>query len=393
VIDIQTFMLALGVGNLAFALLMGGYLRNAASGPGLRTWMLARLLSGAVQTLGWLLPHSGPALTMDLAAFAWVGGAALEVAAYCQFFELAPSAWRKLLLPTAALALVAVAVAMALGATSRQMTHVMALAIAAFSAGAASILLRPREHASLLQRVIGVNDALFAVAILAWVVVMKGQASGTHARPILGMAYLASYLLMIVNGFGFLLLCKQKDDAHMRRLATVDDLTDTLNRRAFFEHADAAREKAMRMRKPTALMMLDLDHFKQLNDSYGHACGDEALRIFAAAARTLLRDGDVLGRLGGEEFALALPRSSPEGARLVAERLRAAVGDAVLPACAGDYRMTVSIGVVMIAPDEALTTALARADHALYAAKTAGRNRVETAYVFEAPPQPQCACA
>jgi diguanylate cyclase (GGDEF)-like protein len=393
VIDIQTFMLALGVGNLAFALLMGGYLRNAASAPGLRTWMWARSMSGTVQVLSWLLPQSGPALTMDLAAFAWVGGAALEVAAYCQFFEFAASAWRKLLLPTAAVALVAVAVAMGLGATTLQMTRVMALAIAAFSAGAAGILLRPRTQASLLQRVIGVNDALFAVAILAWIIVTKGQPSEPHARPILGMAYLASYLLMIVNGFGFLLLCKQKDDAHMRRLATIDDLTDMLNRRAFFEHAERAREGALRLQRPVALMMLDLDHFKQLNDSYGHACGDDALRTFAGTARKLLREGDVLGRLGGEEFALVLPRSSLEGARLVAERLRMAVNDAVLPACAGDYRMTVSIGLVTIAPDEALTTALARADHALYAAKTAGRNRVQVGQALEAAPQPECAYA
>jgi diguanylate cyclase (GGDEF)-like protein len=122
--------------------------------------------------------------------------------------------------------------------------------------------------------------------------------------------------------------------------------------------------------------MLDLDHFKQLNDNHGHACGDQALRLFAEAARGVLRDHDLMGRLGGEEFALALPGATLEGACHAAERLRIAVTELVLD-CADTYRMSVSIGVVMIDPNEALTAALARADHALYVAKTSGRNRVE----------------
>jgi diguanylate cyclase (GGDEF)-like protein len=194
---------------------------------------------------------------------------------------------------------------------------------------------------------------------------------------VIGLAFLASYLLMIVNGFGFLLLCKQKDDALMRRLATVDSLTGMLNRRAFFERADNARQLAMRLRKPIALLMLDIDHFKQLNDGFGHACGDEALKMFADTARGVLRDHDLIGRLGGEEFALALPGTTLDGALEAAERLRLAVTQAPVLGCAPTYRMTVSIGVVMIDTFEELTAALARADHALYAAKTSGRNRVE----------------
>jgi len=124
-------------------------------------------------------------------------------------------------------------------------------------------------------------------------------------------------------------------------------------------------------------MMLDLDHFKRLNDGFGHACGDEALRVFADTARGVLRDHDLMGRLGGEEFALALPGTGLEGALHAAERLRVAVAEAPLLSCAGSYRMTVSIGLVMIDTGEELTAALARADHALYVAKTTGRNRVE----------------
>lgn len=373
-IDIQTFMLALGVGNTAFALLMAGYMRGAAPNPGLCTWMWARLSSGLAQICCWAAPHAGLRIAEELAAFGWVGGVALEVASYCVFFGFGN--WQRKLVPASAAALAAVAIATMAQVSREQMMQVVAVLVALFASGAAAILLRPQADAPLLQRIIGANDALFAIAIWIWVGVANGV--GTfNVNPVYGFVYLASYLLMIVNGFGFLLLCKLKDDQRMQRLATIDGLTDMLNRRAFFERAERARQLAVRLRKPIALMMLDLDHFKQLNDSFGHACGDEALRLFADTARASLRENDVMGRLGGEEFALAMPGTSLACAQYAAERLRAAVAEAPALACAATYRMTVSIGLVMIDPDEELTAALARADHALYTAKTGGRNRVE----------------
>lgn len=374
-IDIQTFMLALGVGNTAFALLMAGYMRGAALNPGLRTWMWARLSSGLAQICSWAAPHAGIPIAEELAAFGWVGGVALELASYCVFFEFRN--WRRVLAPAAVAALFIVAAAAMAQASRQQMTQVVAVIVALFASGAAAILLRPQADAPLLQRIIGVNDAVFAIAIWIWMGMANGGLGTFDANPAYGVAYLASYLLMIVNGFGFLLLCKLKDDQRMHRLATIDGLTDMLNRRAFFERAESVRQQALRLRKPIALMMLDLDHFKQLNDNFGHACGDDALRLFADTARASLRENDVMGRLGGEEFALAMPGTSLAGAQQAAERLRVAVAEAPALACGAAYRMTVSIGVVMIDPHEELTAALARADHALYAAKTGGRNRVE----------------
>jgi diguanylate cyclase (GGDEF)-like protein len=376
VIDIQTFMLALGVGNIAFALLMAGYMRGAPSNAALAAWMWARLLTGLGQVCAWLAPHFGAMMLVDVAGLAWIAGVAMELGAYCLFFGF--RRWRQALYPATAAAMLVVAGAAAFGASPRQMTWTVAVLVALFASAAAMILLRPQKDAPLLQRIIGGVDAMFALAIWVWMAVGGGRMDRFDASPILGFAYLASYLLMIVNGFGFLLLCKMKDDAGMRRLATIDGLTDTLNRRAFFERAEAARLQMRRLRKPMALVMLDLDHFKQLNDGFGHACGDEALRVFADTARGVLREHDLMGRLGGEEFALALPGTGLEGALHAAERLRVAVTEAPLPSCAVGYRMTVSIGVVVIEANEELTAALARADHALYAAKTGGRNRVET---------------
>ncbi len=372
-IDIQTFMLALGVGNIAFALLMAGYMRGADNSPALGYWMWGRLSIGLAQLCWWIAPQFEPGLIEALSACVWLAGVALEVGANCLFFGF--RRWRQALYLFTLPGWGAVGYAVATGASRLQLTELISFIIALFVFGAAVVLLRPRK-APLLQRLIGVNNILFALAIWTWLG-FEGGNPGTTMSPVIDVAYLASYLLMIVNGFGFLLLCKQKDDALMRSLATVDGLTGMLNRRAFFERADGARLLALRLRKPITLLMLDIDHFKQLNDGYGHACGDRALQAFADTARGVLREHDVIGRLGGEEFALVMPGTALEGALEAAERLRIAVTEAPVLDCAPGYRMTVSIGVVTIGAGEALTAALARADHALYAAKTGGRNRVE----------------
>ena len=243
-IDIQTFMLALGIGNTAFALLMAGYMRGAAPNAGLRTWMWARLSSGLAQICCWAAPHAGLRIAEELAAFGWVGGVALEVASYCVFFGFRN--WQHKLVPASAAALVAVAVAAMAQVSREQMMQVVAVLVALFASGAAAILLRPQADAPLLQRIIGANDALFAIAIWIWIwmAVANGGVGTFDANPVYGFVYLASYLLMIVNGFGFLLLSKLKDDQRMQRLATIDGLTDMLNRRAFFERAERARQPA-----------------------------------------------------------------------------------------------------------------------------------------------------
>lgn len=379
-IDIQTFLLALGIGNIGFGVLMAGYTHGGHANPGLRLWMWARLGLGATQVLGWLRPQVGLGWIEALEPAGWIAGVVLEVAAYCVFFEF--RRWQRVLWPLAGLALLSVLGARSGGASYAQLTALVSVNVAVFAAAMAVILLRPRRRgASLLQRIIGVNDAVFAaaMALWAWSGVNPGELGSIKARPVQAFAYLAGYLLTIVNGFGFLLLAKQKDDAQMQRLATIDFLTGLLNRRAFFERAEGARILAARLRQPIALLMLDLDHFKQLNDRFGHATGDEALALFADIARHAMREPDIMGRLGGEEFALALPGTDLDGGLQAAERLRLAVSEAPLITSGASYTMTVSIGVVLVDPNETLTAALARADRALYAAKEGGRNRVEAA--------------
>ncbi|CUI06067.1 GGDEF domain-containing protein [Massilia antarctica] len=388
-IDIKTFTLVMAVGNIAFAMLMAGYLRSGTAHPAMRKWKWAKLVQGVANLVAYLQTDGAPLWTGLGASTVLMLGITIEAAAYCDF--LGYQRWRRLLYPLTAMALLLYHLAALGGAGARELGAMLSLMIALFSGAMAAALLRPGRAASHLQRIIGVNNLVFSAA-------MTMRACFSSAGMVLGagtpgvvqsVAYIAGYLLMIVNGFGFLLLCKEKDDRAMVLLATIDSLTGLVNRRAFFERTESARMLAARLRSPVALMMLDLDHFKSLNDRFGHAAGDDALCVFSATAQATLREHDIMGRLGGEEFALVMPGTCLTGALQAAERLRQAVLAARLPALDDAYAMTVSIGVVAIEQGEHINAALARADHALYAAKSAGRNRVELGQPVQ--PIQQCA--
>ncbi|HEU4373908.1 MAG TPA: GGDEF domain-containing protein, partial [Telluria sp.] len=375
VIDIRTFMLVLAIGNIGFAMLMAGYARSAADNPALRVWAWAKLVQGCAHLLGWLRPDL-PFIAVAVAAnTALIVGTAIEVGAYCTLFGILR--WKRVLYPCAALAMLVFQAARFGHASQNELVILMSMIIALFTGAMALMLLRP--GASPLRRLIGLNDAVFFIVMSArgCSAVVSGQMSVFSPSLVQSVTYLTAYLLMIVNGFGFLLLCKEKDDKAMALLATIDSLTGLVNRRAFFERTESARLLATRLRSPIALMMIDIDHFKRLNDRFGHATGDEALCLFAATAQQALREHDIMGRLGGEEFALVLPGTDIDGALQAAERLRCAIAAAVLPSSGNQYSMTVSIGVVVIDPHEHINSALARADHALYAAKSNGRDRIE----------------
>lgn len=163
----------------------------------------------------------------------------------------------------------------------------------------------------------------------------------------------------------------------LRRLATTDVLTGLVNRRHFFERAEQELARVRRYGEPAALILLDADHFKRINDTWGHGAGDEVLRRLAAVLREVPRITDLAGRLGGEEFGVLLPATDLEAARVLAERLREAMLAQALEIDGETVRFSASFGVTVLHPeDDSFDTALARADAALYAAKFAGRNRV-----------------
>lgn len=164
----------------------------------------------------------------------------------------------------------------------------------------------------------------------------------------------------------------------IRELAMRDDLTGLINRRQMAELMRLEQLRCQRSGRTLLLAQLDIDHFKAINDTHGHAVGDLALQAFADTATAHLRAGDVLARWGGEEFVLLLSNTTPEAAAELLERVRCAVAAQAmpLPQGAGTVRMTVSTGWAQHAGDEPLEQTLERADQALYDAKRQGRNRV-----------------
>jgi diguanylate cyclase (GGDEF)-like protein len=167
--------------------------------------------------------------------------------------------------------------------------------------------------------------------------------------------------------------------AEQERLAAIDVLTGLRNRRAFQQQIAVEISRSTRYGVPLGLLMMDVDHFKAINDGHGHAGGDRVLSALGALLRERLRTPDIPARWGGEEFVVALPNTDLAGAGLAAERLRTAVAEAVIRHGNATIPVTISIGVSALEGGESLEALTERADQAMYAAKVRGRNCVVVA--------------
>lgn len=166
-------------------------------------------------------------------------------------------------------------------------------------------------------------------------------------------------------------------EKEIRKLASTDPLTGTNNRRSFLEQAEAELSRSRRYNHPLTILMIDLDHFKNINDSYGHQSGDLTLQVFTETCLSVLRENDIFGRMGGEEFAALLVETDEKKAFMVAERLRKKLSEVVVSTDAISFHFQVSIGAANIRDNDAkIEDILKRADQALYKAKNLGRNRV-----------------
>ena len=219
-------------------------------------------------------------------------------------------------------------------------------------------------------------------ALAATLVLLRGNADLHHSeqfRGALQYAVLTSIVLLVMRAFGVLMLANAHITAELRHFAERDPLTEVFNHRTFMSLLDKAIDLMRRMNSPLCVLALDLDHFKRINDTWGHGSGDQALRHFVQLAADHLRNEDIIGRVGGEEFLILLPNTGLGDATILAERLRALVEAQAVAGTQGPIPLTVSIGVMQITPGEPRDSALQRADEAMYRAKAKGRNRVELA--------------
>ena len=236
------------------------------------------------------------------------------------------------------------------------------------------------------------------LGVLVYSLVAFGVASGVVAArdepdypTVVAAAYVGMVVVVLLSST-FLTTRVQSTREHLRRqkaelaqaleqirqLATHDDLTGLLNRRAMLDRMQLEQRRSLRSGSPLLIAQLDIDHFKVVNDTHGHAAGDLVLQSFADTVRRNVRDTDVLARWGGEEFVLLLCDTPAADAVALMERLRQAVQAMQVPVAQGGQpiTVTVSIGLARHTPADPLAGTLERADRALYAAKAGGRNRV-----------------
>jgi diguanylate cyclase (GGDEF)-like protein len=219
---------------------------------------------------------------------------------------------------------------------------------------------------------------MHATVFLAPIPLCLLMSAGASAQGL--HALFALETIMYVIGTAFIVVVMAKEHAALvhKTAAMTDQLTGVFNRRAFLDAADRLIAKRAPKSLPVSVALFDLDHFKSINDRFGHSVGDEALRAFARTAVASMRATDVVARLGGEEFAALVPGTAADAA-VAAERVRAAFCSAGLVVAGREVAATVSTGIASGVPPIDIEALITRADGALYRAKTNGRNRVEIA--------------
>jgi diguanylate cyclase (GGDEF)-like protein len=259
-----------------------------------------------------------------------------------------------------------------------------AVLVAAYTFAIAFELWRERRR-TLFSRTAGFVVPSLHAAIFLAPMALQVALPQRSASEWLAVFALEAMLYSVGTAFIVLLMVKDHHLQVYRHAASTDPLTGLFNRRAFMENARALCARQAAKRQAVSLLMFDLDHFKSINDRFGHATGDEVLRVFAQVLRRSMRANDIVGRLGGEEFAAIVPGDNTVAAS-IGERIRAGFELAAVTVAGYEIGGTVSIGTTAAsAPVTELDGLINCADAALYEAKHAGRNRICSAE-FEAPP-------
>ncbi|NMM78256.1 GGDEF domain-containing protein [Acidovorax sp. SRB_14] len=373
--DVPTLLLMVIVSSvvMAAALLVLGWGRRQ---DGLQLWAAALLVSAVGYAL-YLLRGRIPDAWSVVLANALLSATLSGLLAAVHRFQDRPQRGAVLVVPPVATALLmalfqdsfALRVAVSAALMAAQVLWVLHALQAPGTAGRGARLLRA-------------GLALEAAVLLlrsAWAAAFAGEgATLLQSHAVHTLTFMTAFIALLVTSMGFVFMGKDRADGINRRLAAQDELTGVANRRAIIAALDRDVARAQRTREPMALMMLDVDHFKQVNDRHGHLAGDAVLRTVAGVLRQRVRAQDIIGRYGGEEFLVVLPDTTQEGAHDLALQLCEAVQAAPCQWDGVPIPVTVSIGVVggRLAASDHWDLLVHAADSALYRAKQGGRNRV-----------------
>ncbi|WP_087745575.1 MULTISPECIES: GGDEF domain-containing protein [unclassified Acidovorax] len=351
--------------------------------PGLRLWMLS-FLSGAVFCASLLVRDYVPEVLAVV-----LSQVSIAVAAYLCFLGGRAYMGRPPLPHAVAATAIVGVVAAAVYFTVVQPNLAIRFALAGSVSGVCFLLtahtvarggVRDVPARYLFSLVAGLHGLFLLLRQLLFRLAMPGSGEEAGADMVVLLSQfvvLEATLSLVLMAFGTLMLTNEHITRELRHLAEMDPLTDVFNRRAFLTLLEKAISSAHRIQSDLSVLAIDLDHFKMVNDTCGHKGGDDVLRHFVGLASGCLRNEDVMGRMGGEEFVIFLPNASRAGTLSVAERLRALVASQPVLTDRGPIHLTVSIGATQYLPGDSSDALLQRADDAMYLAKAHGRNRVE----------------
>lgn len=356
---------------------------------GIGLWALGLVLHAVTYLLYGLRGQVSDWASVVLANTLLAGAFALILAAVHQFQGRALP-WRRMALPVLATALL-----FAVFIDDYRARVIAAGVVLPLQLGMALwSLWRPHPPAPLR------GAALLTVGLVAQVLLLtvRGGLVAVHGIPAQGLlqasagqsvTFMAAFVVVVLASLGFILMTKDRADADNRHVAAHDALTGLANRRSLIAALDRDVARTVRTRESYALMMLDIDHFKAVNDGHGHLAGDQVLCHVAGLLRARLRAQDMVGRYGGEEFLALLPDTLLGGALELAESMRQAVAQTPCMYEGRAITVTVSIGVCggRLEPADGWDMLIHTADQALYAAKAAGRDRVECAALLRDNPE------
>lgn len=385
-LDVLTLLAVLNLTSLVVGVLLTWAHFSLPRGRGTGEWMVSAWLFTAAWTVMSLrLTHETRALVAlqnSLMIFATAGIAM----ANRRFVERGANNSLMILLAVNAAGIFTVATLTGVGYYER--TVLFSVIGGAFSAYSAWALFQGLPRTGLPARRLGAWLAVLDTLIILTRALPQVSKAGDGIDKMLdpsawqGVTLLPPTVTLIATAFVFVLMLSEESEARAVELASTDELTECASRRMLEEVVRSEMNAVRRRRGAMALVIVDADHFKRVNDTYGHAVGDAVLRHIATTLRACLRRSDLLARYGGEEFCVVLRDTNAEGAAIFAERARRLLASNPLQAGSRTIKMTASFGVSATLMDEAddWDALFRRADTALYRAKNGGRNRVEVEF-------------
>lgn len=376
-LDMKTVFVLLVLGHLLAVILFSAYKFRNSKESAIDMFYAAKWLQAITWAL-FIISENTPGLTAIVVAnLFFLVGVALETAALLRVVGGLSAKARRFYMYWTSAGMAVYLMVVLLHNTTPLRIAVVSLSIAVMLVLPA-VRLVASSYKSPLSRLLGYMYLAIAAALtVRTLLAFLSPVSVDMLEPGLyrTLAFLTLYAIMMLGNMGFFLLSKERTDRELVRLASYDDLTGALNRRAFMHHT---RETLRRCRKesiPASFILIDVDHFKTINDSFGHHIGDELLQEFAGKVRPRLRAGDLFGRYGGDEFAIFLPGADELASDEFAENLRAAVLES--QGSRGRPEYTISIGVITVpaGSETPLPELFKSSDEALYQAKHAGRNQ------------------